>query len=248
MLLTKTVARFLTSSSKVAHSLDWKKAGGCVLSMSITRDRIHLAVSSHPSSGDTAQSLPSIPLKTEIIDNKKVLSPAVAEELADIMQDWQVCGMVVNWPVQKEGWCGASCGHVLFTLDQLTSHNSVVSSNRPICLWDEEHHVPPEDEWGRAPVYGEPSDKTVHIASQEQYEAPTTTTVPADIWNDFCRAHWPELYYYKEAQVAASWSAGKSKTLTAASASSAPPPKTTVVDTAWLESYEDTAAYTKAAL
>jgi len=257
---SRSVAKLLTSPSKVAHALDWKKVSGSILSMSISSDRIDLAVASHPSgcAEDTldtsAQSLPSIPLKTEIVNrdgkkNQRILSPAVAEELQDIMNDWKVCGVVVNWPVQKEGWCGAPCGKVLYTLDQLasSSQQNVLSPNRPICLWDEEHHVPFEDEWGRSPVYSEPcEDKTVHIASEEQYQAPST--VALDVWNDFCRAHWPELYYnsYTTATSASSsWSAGK-KNL--AAIPKTPSKAATTVDVEWLDSYEDTAAYTKAAL
>jgi hypothetical protein len=77
----------------------------------------------------------------------------------------------------------------LFTLDQLAS-----SIGRPVCLWDEEHAHPDEDEWGRTPVYArQTTGKQVHVASQEQYEAPKVAVT--EIWNDFCCANWPELYY-----------------------------------------------------
>lgn len=226
----KTLSKLLTSPSKVAHALDWKKVSGSILSLSIHGDRMDLAVASHPTIGEAPQPLPSIPIKTTVVNNRKQLCPTVGEELLAILQDWQVCGLVVNWPVQKEGWCGAPCGKVLHTLDQLVNK----LSSRPICLWDEEHHLPSEDEWGRSPIYGEASNKTVHIASEEQYKAPATPA--ADVWNDFCRAHWPELYYTQ----ACGW---------ASSSFSAAGKKNVEINADWLDNYEDTAAYTaKAAL
>ena len=246
MKVTKSLAKLLTSPSKVAQALDWRSATASVLSLSITRDRIHLAVANHPSSSE-AQSLPSIPVKTEVVDGKRQLSRAVADELASIMSDWKVCGLVVNWPVQKEGWCGAHCGRVLFTLDQLVKREAL-SSKRPVCLWDEEHHVAYEDEWGRAPIYGRPAsaDKDVHVASQEQYKE--QEHVAADIWSDFCKAHWPELYYYQP-------SVSEHNTLVQGSAASKripvpekPPTVNLEIKTDWLDSYEDTSAYTKATL
>lgn len=232
----KTLSKLLTSPSKVAQALDWRKVSGSLLSLNISRDRIDLAVASHPSSGDASQSLPSIPVKTEIVNNERVLSPAVAQELSKIIKDWQICGVVVSWPTQKEGWCGAACGRVLFTLDQLIANN-VLPSSKPVCLWDDEHNLPFEDEWGRSPVYAQASDKIVHKASEEQYPAPDT--VAADIWNDFCRAHWPELYYNCQA-TAPAWTGKK--------LSSEKPRPVTTVNLEWLDSLEDTAAYTKAAL
>jgi hypothetical protein len=241
MPIAKSISKLLAPPSKVAHALDWRKVSGSILSMSIVGDRIDLAVAFHPSSSDSPQSLPSIPLKTQVVNNKKVLAPGVAEELSSLMKDWEVCGLVVNWPVQKEGWAGYSAGKTLFALDQLTS---VLSPSRPVCLWDEEHHVPYEDEWGRSPIYAEASSKTTHKASEEQYKPPST--VAADVWNDFCRAHWPELYY------SSSTSSSATSSSTAAWSSKAMPQRakttTRAVDVEWLDSYEDTSAYTKAAL
>ena len=237
---SKALTKLLASPSKVAQSLDWRKVSGSVLSMNITRDRINLAVAQHPSMEDPIQTLPSIPIKTEIVSNQRVLSPAVANELKSLLDNWRVCGLVVNWPVQKEGWCGAPCGRVLFTLDQLAA-NDVLNPQRPLCLWDDEHTPSTEDEWGRTPIYAQPSDKTLHRASEEQYQAPNKAL--ADIWNDFCRAHWPELYYHVGAS---SSSSGKTSSTSAATSKKNPPPPS--VDTAWFDSYEDTSAYTKASM
>lgn len=198
-----TIAKLLTAPSKVAGALDWRKASGSLLSLTILRDTIELAISSHPEFGEPLFKLPSIPLKQHVQNNRKTLDAAVVQELSQIVQDHQVCGFVVNWPVQKEGWCGAPCGRVLHTLDDLAAaSNKVLSKSRPVCLWDEEHHVPPEDEWGRAALYSTAGDETVvHVASTEQYgDHPTAA---AKVWNDFCKVHWPELYQYKNSAAAA---------------------------------------------
>jgi len=250
---SKALSKLLTSPSKVAHSLDWKKVSGSVLSMSITRDRIHLAIANHPTDGptgrtDKAQSLPSIPIETEVLDKQRRLSPKVAAELKTILRDFEVCGLVVAWPVQQQGWAGAACGRTLFTLDELLK-DKALNCSRPVCLWDEEHHAASfEDEWGRSPLYGEPpsADKTVHVASEEQYNTSTKTDghVASDIWNDFCRAHWPELYLSQQQQkrqpawsISAPPTSETVRTASATSSSTAPTVKFDVAETdfSWLE-------------
>jgi RNase H-fold protein (predicted Holliday junction resolvase) len=196
---SSTIAKLLTTPSKVAGALDWRKASGSLLSLTILRDTIELAVSSHPEFGEPLFKLPSIPLKQHVRNNRKTLDAAVVQELSQIVQDHQVCGFVVSWPVQKEGWCGAPCGRVLHTLDDLAANGkTLLSKTRPICLWDEEHHVPPEDEWGRAALYSTTTDETVHVASTEQYG--DHQTAAAKVWNDFCKVHWPELYQHEYKQ------------------------------------------------
>ena len=227
----RTLSALLTSPSKVAQALDWKRASGAILNVAVQNDRLDLAVASHPATDDNVTRLASIPLKTQIQNGSRELSPMVSQELAKIVDDFAVCGMVVSWPVQKEGWVGAPCGKVLYTLDQLMAQSkTLLSKSRPICLWDEAHHQPSEDEWGRASIYAVASNKSEHRASKEQYSAPKTLAV--DIWNDFCRAHWPELYYQTHSADEESLSYKSS----------------TCVDATWLDSYEDTGVYSRAAL
>jgi hypothetical protein len=92
---------------------------------------------------------------------------------------------------------GAPCGKVLHALDSLVANSHVLTPNRPFCLWDG-LHVEGEisDSFGRLSSYGKKYDspKMVHVASEEQY-VPAKNLVASDIWNDFCRTHWPELYY-----------------------------------------------------
>ena len=188
------LTNFLASSAQVAKALDWRRNAGSVLSLSVCKDKIDLALAAHPSVDFPVHQLPSIPLKYEVVNNKKVLRPEVSQELAKLTRAHHVCGFVVNWPVQKEGWCGHQCGKVLHTLDNILSQSNVLSPSRPVCLWDSTHSEPEqEDDWGRASYYTITSTKSVHKASEEQYYTNTTQCVASEVWNDFMRSHWPEL-------------------------------------------------------
>lgn len=191
-MTTRSITSFLKSPSAVAHALDWgKSAGKTLLNISITGDKIDLALASHPELDEPLQPLPSIPLRYETVGNKKALKTEVGNELADVLQKFNVCGMVVNWPVQQEGWVGKPAGKVLHTLDQLAANKRVINKNRPICLWDEEHNTLPEDDWGRTALYSRSAKKSLHVASEEQYKDPKY--VAADIWSDYCAAHFPDV-------------------------------------------------------
>lgn len=193
MSARKSLANFLTSPCKIAHTLDWRKAsGGSILSMSIGRDSIDLAVAQHPKESEEGpRSLPSVPIDFEFANRKRVLSADVAGEIGRIASDFQVCGTIVSWPVQQEGWAGAPCGRVLFTLEQLASaRTGAINNVRKVCLWNVSHKSFPSDEWGRNPSYAHGSSKSIHFASREQYL--WSETDATDVWNDFRRVHWPE--------------------------------------------------------
>ena len=184
--MIKPITRFLTASSKVANKLDWCKSSGSVLSLSVTDTSIDLAVASHPCFEEPAEELPSIPLRS----NRRIL-PHVPRELGRCLREYAVCGLVVAWPVRREGRCGFACGRVLHTLDHVTP---VLKGSKPICLYDVNHYMPDEDEWGRTRAYGEACfDKELHRASEEQYfdKKPLCAT---DVWDYFVREHWPQLF------------------------------------------------------
>lgn len=246
--MANNITRLLASPSKVAHALDWKKrVGGSLLSVHLGDTSIDLATTSHPSQATAAvHRLSSIPLEFEIKNNQKVLKSYILQHISDIVQERNICGLIVSWPVQKEGWCGASCGKVLRTLDQIVQETNIVNKDRPICLWDGHHFHLHEDEWGRVPFYGVPSPnrKQVHLASQEQYK--DCGMVAAGVVQDYILHHWPHLAHnlsaeecdeeveeYRSLPAVASASSGKSKT-------------PVVVDPRWLESIAGHAA--KAAL
>jgi hypothetical protein len=141
-----------------------------------------------------------LPIKLETrAGNQRALAESVVQDLKKVVKNYNVCGFVVSWPLQKEGRCGAPCGKVLHTLDSLVAESSdIVNIARPFCLWDDHHYVPTEDEWGRAPLYGEATTKTLHKASVEQYAHKCSSSVAVDVWNDYCKKHWPNLCHPQE--------------------------------------------------
>lgn len=194
--MASKLTKYMTSPSRIASSFDWKRLSGAVLSMNISNKTINLALASHPSCDDKIMNLPDIPLQLDTQDNKRVVNKKVLQELQDICQKNKVCGIVVAWPIQKEGRMGHDCGKVLHTLDSLASYSQVLTPNRPFCLWDG-RHIPEEhdDEWGRAARYGQSScddNKTIHYASKEQYNQSTHLDA-ADVCSDFFDSLWPEL-------------------------------------------------------
>lgn len=173
------------------------------MALDVGSDKIGLAIASHPSYGNTPIPLDSMAIKLETRSgNQRVLSEATVNELQTIVKNYNVCGFVVSWPLQKEGRCGAPCGKVLHTLDSLVNESSsIVTSQRPFCLWDDHHYMPDEDEWGRTPQYGEITpNKTLHIASQEQYVHDCSSSIAVDVWNDYCSKHWPGLDSQEQGQ------------------------------------------------
>jgi RNase H-fold protein (predicted Holliday junction resolvase) len=182
--------KVLTNPSKIASALDWRKVSGSILSLDIHKGHIGMAVASHPSFGEKTQTLDSIKLL-----KRGHADADIKEQLAEIVKEFKVCGVVVSWPIQTDtGRPGAACGRILHTLDDLLEDSNVISNSRPICFWDGRHVEPePEDEWGRCAAYAKTSDKDIHIASQEQYNQ-DENVVAAQVWDDFVKAQWPDIH------------------------------------------------------
>ena len=186
--------------------MDWTKTAkhkNNVATLHIGRDRIGVAIASHPELGNTIRALP--PVKLELITkggNQRSLSEHCIKTLASVCEEYEVGSFVVSWPVQKEGRAGASCGKVLHTLESLLSESdSVLTKNRPLCLWmgdapsrtQAKKHE--EDEWGRCASYSRVSKKTIHRASKEQYCLPKGCSDSAvDAWETFCLQYWPGVH------------------------------------------------------
>lgn len=194
----------LSKPSKVASTLDWKKrSGSTLLSLNIHRDRIGIAVASHPSFGIHCDELE--PLR--FADDHITIDSKCLDRFQSIIEDYNVCGIVVSWPLQNDtGRMGAACGRVLYALEELMDksggmESTVMSPNRPLCLWDSGHIVHKQkenpklnvDAFGRCAQYGNASTKGEHVASKEQYHEDELTVVQ-QVWNDFCKEHWPDLY------------------------------------------------------
>jgi RNase H-fold protein (predicted Holliday junction resolvase) len=195
--------RKLSKPSKVASVFDWHKLkGSTVLSLNIHRDRVGIAVAQHPS-----LERPCIELEPLKFTDKYYVSidSACLERFSNIIEEYNVCGVVVGWPLQHDsGRMGAACGRVVYALEQLWDKSNGGSNgvlSRPFCLWDPGHIVPEQrkdpqkhvDEFGRCPNYGRTTDRDEYYASKEQYHEDELTVV-CQVWNDFCREHWPELY------------------------------------------------------
>ena len=199
----------LSKPSKVASTLDWKKLNGStLLSLNIHKDRIGVAVASHPSFGDDCQELD--PLR--FADDHITIDKHCLDRFQRIVDDYKVCGIVVSWPLQHDtGRMGAACGRVIYALEELIDKSgddkddkthSVVSSNRPLCLWDSAHIIPKQrndpqkkiDGFGRCASYGSRTlnEKREYIASESQYHEDENTVV-VRVWQDFCKEHWPDL-------------------------------------------------------
>ncbi len=207
-MASRKVTQLLKTPSHIAKQLDWKKVSGSVVCLDISRDSMGVAIASHPALGEPTQVLTPIALHREGRGKMQVLSSEVISELSDIFKSHKVCGVIVSWPIQSEtGRVGASCGRVLHTLDSLASDSSsILSPSRPVCLWDGERNVPveSEDEWGRCSSYAEPApyvsgDERPYRASSEQYDkSKCHNSAAADVWNDFCKVHWPQLFRKEE--------------------------------------------------
>lgn len=207
---SKAIMNVLTTPSKIASSLDWRKVSGSVLSLDIHPDRIGLALASHPSFGEGSSTLEPIRLA-----RKGRVTEECKDTLAKIVKDNKVCGVVVSWPLQVDTHrMGAACGRVLYTLEKILEDSNIFTPSRPLCLWnDNQYHTDEQpDAFGRLAVYSKtpPSDKHIHKASEEQY-CQDENIVAANVWDDFVRVHWPEVHSQK--QQVESKSANKPKAL-----------------------------------
>ena len=192
----------LSRPSKVASTLDWKKVNGStVLSLNIHRNRIGIAVASHPSYEERCIELE--PLK--FANNNITIDKKCLDRFSRIIEEYKVCGLVVSWPLQQDtGRMGAACGRVMYALEEIidkSGESDCLSPSRPLCLWDSAHIVPKQkqdplkrvDEYGRCASYATTSTKEEYYASREQYYEDENTVV-VRVWEDFCKEHWPDLY------------------------------------------------------
>jgi len=217
---SKELMKVLTTPSKIANALDWKKQiGGSIATIDFHANRIGLTISHHPdsttSTNDESSSSSSISSSYSIPMSKKgkqKIPDSSRKQLSELVQDNKVCGFVISWPLQKDtGLMGASCGRTLFAIEELLQQpkpSSVFSVNRPICLWDggsssssssiheqeqeqQSHQAP--DIFGRSSIYARTSTKKEHCASKEQYHQ-DESIVATKVWEDFVKTNWPEIY------------------------------------------------------
>jgi len=138
---SRELMKVLTTPSKIANALDWKKQiGGSIATIDVHADRIGLSISHHPSSSsgeDESTSSLSLSLSSSSSSLSSSLSSSFyslpirqkgkfkipdssRQQLSDLVQENKVCGFVVSWPIQKDtGLMGASCGRTLFAIEEL---------------------------------------------------------------------------------------------------------------------------------
>lgn len=187
----RPLTRNLVSPSRISHALEWNKALGSILTMTIGKDSIGLTVSSHPSmSHYRPQSLPTIPLQTKNIQGKRIVPYTIGEEIARTANLWHACGIIVHWPTTDTGRAGYAAGRTLFVLEQLQLDEQPL----PICLWSERDNGGDEqDEWGRSSTYARRPSKSRNdvVSSRERLYETTDALDSQQVWNDFCRLFWP---------------------------------------------------------
>jgi RNase H-fold protein (predicted Holliday junction resolvase) len=196
-MASSKLAKLLVAPAKIASSLNWKKFNGAILSLDIHKDRIGMAIASHPTMEDGgAEALE--PIHYHFQGGK--LPESAKDKLEDIVrQENNICGVVVSWPLQKDtGHMGAACGRTIHVVEELLEDTNVFSANRPLCFWDSEHpRQSDEDQWGRCAEYNRTSSKHEHLASLEQYNQDENVAA-TEVWNDFVRIHWPEVFHSQQ--------------------------------------------------
>lgn len=185
------VTKVLTTPTKIASLLNWKKESSKILSLDIQKDKIGFAVASHPSMRESVHVLEQIPL------SRRALADTIPNRFAEVVDQHNICGFVVNWPIQQDtGKLGYMAGLVLNTLEHIleeTSDSPIMTASRPVCLWDwARAELPSIDEWGRCRNYSHISNESIHLASKEQYYVHSKSgNVASDVIRDFFQANWP---------------------------------------------------------
>ncbi|OEU10769.1 hypothetical protein FRACYDRAFT_270984 [Fragilariopsis cylindrus CCMP1102] len=227
---SKELMKVLTTPSKIASALDWKKQiGGSIATIDFHATRIGLTISHHPDNSITNDEVSSsssgyysIPMFTK---GKQKIPDSSRQQLSELVQDNKVCGFVISWPLQKDtGLMGASCGRTLFAIEELLQHqssqsqvqsqshqseekqnstnsnSSVFTVNRPICLWDSIHEEQP-----KADIFGRSSVYSRTSTKKEHCASKEQyhqdeSIVATKVWEDFVKTNWPDIYATNEYQ------------------------------------------------
>jgi RNase H-fold protein (predicted Holliday junction resolvase) len=149
-----------------------------IMGLNITRSRVAVAIARHPTQGENCiQTFDHLRYQANDKEYSTQMSgkERILQKLHQIALSEKVCGVVVGWPLEKSGYPGSRCGHVLHLLDYLSEkHNegtSLINQNaRPLVLWDErifthqtfdERHDP-IDKWGRCQSF---AHKNIELSS-----------------------------------------------------------------------------------
>mmetsp|Transcript_34855 Transcript_34855/g.103927 ORF Transcript_34855/g.103927 Transcript_34855/m.103927 type:complete len:244 (-) Transcript_34855:100-831(-) len=227
MKFATELSKALVRPARLASLLGWKSLGGVsIMALDISQEWIGVAFCGHPSSRTPICALPPIALAPRPCDGYKrhnlESSNDVVTKLSELINNLNVCGLVVGWPLQSDGRPGKPCGKVLHFLDKLACHkNPVLSKERPFVLWDD-RKTPraragacirsktdfPTDIFGRCEAYSQvpalPPGRTLATCSSlEWYNRPTTKDSSAasrilkDYFQENCRSKY-DFYFLEE--------------------------------------------------
>jgi len=203
-MIASKLSSALVAPSKVANLLDWRKAGGSVMSLDITAKSIGIAVSVHPE-----HICESIALRPILLQDgwhggaseakRNPITKDIIHELEAEVRRHRVCAFVVNWPVH-EGRLGEQCGKVLSVLDSVVDQsNSVVTRKRPFTLWTDStrasYDSAPPDEWGRtinfarAPEYYRGMNYSSKEVAEQQSSA-SSSAFAANVLDEWVKNYW----------------------------------------------------------
>lgn len=110
----------------VTEIIEQKPLTGRLMGLDIGKKTIGIAVSNNTQSIAT-------PLCTI---NRTKFSKDIAK-LDKIIQDYEICGYVVGYPVNMDGTIGPSCDMVMSFADEFSKYPQFVGVNPWIALWDE---------------------------------------------------------------------------------------------------------------
>lgn len=221
-------SKLLTTPSKIASTFDWKRQAGAnnknnnnnthLLSLSIHKNSIGMALSPSSSSKNSSSDGGPNSLGSLYMVDRRKMDTRTKQAIAKVIQQNDVCGMVVSWPTQQEsGRNGEACGRVLFTLEQLLNDGSTTQvPKRPLCLWNSSSHSTTvakanehqeqqhetTDPWGRSSQYAghAPSSASTtttrrttmeYRSRSDQYDCVTYLS-PVEILEDFWQVHFPQ--------------------------------------------------------
>mmetsp|Transcript_10004 Transcript_10004/g.14153 ORF Transcript_10004/g.14153 Transcript_10004/m.14153 type:complete len:216 (-) Transcript_10004:564-1211(-) len=156
-----------------------------LLGIEICNDRIGLSLAKLPSETLHISKLNPIPYRTRhqrVVRCSSTQKKRVCEKINSIVQNNDVAGFVVGWPLQPDGHPGAPCGRVLHLLDYFAEKQEpFLHIGRPFALWDvrsifyksnDENYL---DEWGRSSLYCQTPGKEKNMyKSRLQYKYETS--------------------------------------------------------------------------
>lgn len=179
------LAKCIAQPQRIARILEWNR-NSAVMALSIGKDCIGLALTTHPSNNKSVFTLDPIhfsgnnssksrPKTSELVEH-------VAFEIERLITENKVCAVVVGWPMQSNGRLGKPCGKVLHFLDYFAGRSHpLLTKDRPFALWDESEIDPSTltDKWGRSELYSRVPKADLMVYNSRDHQDPDSSKDPA---------------------------------------------------------------------